>query len=88
MEKIYFPGTPGSSDQRGRSNGVPHAGSMKVGSDPEMDKVIVEGAKKSFLATWAEYVDAIKRGTEVAERQSHLARDERGHESSSLSFKR
>ena len=76
MEKIYFPGTPGSSDQRGRSNGVPHAGSMKVGSDPEMDKVIVEGAKKSFLATWAEYVDAIKRGTEVAERQSHLARYE------------
>jgi len=41
-----------------------------------MDQVAVENAKKSFLQSWSEYIETIKKSTEIYERQMHLAKYE------------
>jgi hypothetical protein len=41
-----------------------------------MDQVAVENAKKSFLQSWSEYIETIKKSTEIYERQAHLAKYE------------
>eukprot|EP00961_Rhodomonas_salina_P132364 1781269-Rhodomonas_salina.2 len=43
---------------------------------PEMDHVAVESSKKNFLHTWSEYIENLKKATEMSERQMHLSKYE------------
>jgi len=56
---------------------MPPSGAYNSNNLPEqMDQVAVENAKKSFLQSWSEYIETIKKSTEIYERQMHLAKYE------------
>lgn len=54
---------------RGRSQSpVPNRMETSLQAYPEMDHVAVESSKKNFLHTWSEYIENLKKATEMSER--------------------
>jgi len=78
MEKMMFPATPTVDGSRiGTISPMPPSGAYNSNNLPEqMDQVAVEKSKKSFLQSWSEYIETIKKSTEIYERQMHLAKYE------------
>ena len=77
MEKMMFPVTPTVDGSRiGTISPMPPSGAFSNNVPEQMDQVAVENAKKTFLQSWSEYIETIKKSTEIYERQMHLAKYE------------